>query len=854
MPTQLLIDGHSLLFRAYHALRQQNLQTKDGKPTGAIHGLLSMVIKVITGERPDRVILAYDGSQKTFRHNQYLDYKANRAESPDEFRQQVPVALDIIRHLGIPTVMVEGFEADDVIGTLTMMGKDHAYRTFIVTGDRDLLQLVDDDVTVLLTTRTGISDLDRMDAAKVTEKMGVGPSQVPDFKGLMGDSSDNIPGVRGIGEQSAKDLLRCYGTIEEIIRHLPEMDNKRWVKALSGHEEDARTFRDLATIVRNVPLEWPVVEEPFSFRVDGELIELLDEWELQAIKRRLVKTTNHSVDESSRGIDSSSSSTELAREHWVVRWDQLSQDSPYLTVWLDERERELWAMDHEGRIARYVGGAWPKSPLWTWDSKRLYHFWLKEGTREMVHAEDGKLQSYLLDAENGKYDLNSVASRHNFRTPVTPPECLITIEHLIKQQAVEIEKWGLDRLYRDVELPLSLVLAEMEEAGMYVDRGQLQALGKELDVSILTVQREIYELAEMEFNINSPQQLGDVLFVKLNLPSAKKTKTGGYSTDAETLEKIAPLHPIVEKILFYRQLMKIKGTYVDGVLPLIESDNRVHTTFHQTGTATGRLSSSDPNLQNIPVRLPLGRHVRSVFVPSRGRTFLAADYSQIELRILAHLSGDEHLIEAFWHGEDIHRRTAAEIFNIPMDQVDSTWRNRAKAVNFGIVYGISDFGLARDTGVSQHEAKEYIARYFSRYPRLKEYFDDIIERARREGIVRTVMGRIRPLGDIHSRNRARRQYAERMAMNTAIQGSAADLIKIAMVTVYEACRRERFQSQLVLQVHDELIWDAVDGELGELAEVAERSMTQAMSLKVPLIVEFKKGHTWEDLAPWKRTV
>lgn len=853
MPTQLLIDGHSLLFRAYHALQQQNLRTQDGKPTGTIHGFLSMVIKVIEGEHPDRVVVAYDGPQKTFRHDQYLAYKANRAVSPDEFRQQVPVALDMIRHLGIPTVMVEGFEADDVIATLSRMGKSYNYHTLIVTGDRDLLQLVDDDVLVLLTTRTGISDLDRMDEDKVWEKMGVGPSQVPDFKGLMGDSSDNIPGVRGIGEQSAKELLRRYGNIEEIIRRLPEIENKRWVSALSLHQEDARTFRDLATVVRDVPLKWPTVTEPFSFQLDNGLITLLDEWELKSIKRRLLKVTGHTESQTIAPLESSSLPKKFSSEYQIASWQSLDPDSPYWVVWLDESQ-ELWAMDHQARIAKYVKGEWPRSPLWTWDSKRLYHWWIKEGEQPLPVSEDGKLQSYLLDAENGHYDLTSATSRHNLGIPLSSPECLMAMEHLIKQQALEIDKHGLDRLYRDVELPLSQVLAEMEENGIYVDRRELQALGEELDLSIQGVQQQIYELAGLEFNINSPQQLGDILFVKLNLPTAKRTKTGGYSTDAETLEKISPLHPIVEHILFYRQLMKIKGTYVEGVLPLIGTDGRIHTTFHQTGTATGRLSSSDPNMQNIPVRVPLGRRVRSVFVPGTGRSFLAADYSQIELRILAHLSGDEHMIEAFWNEEDIHRRTAAEIFNIPIDQVDSTWRNRAKAVNFGIVYGISDFGLARDTKVSQQEAKDYIARYFNRYPRLKEYFDSIIEKARIEGLVRTIMGRIRPLRDIHSKNRARRMYAERMAMNTAIQGSAADLIKIAMVSIHDIASRQHLHSRLVLQVHDELIWDAVDEEMDLLAEQAEKAMTQAMDLKVPLVVEFKKGLNWEYMEPWSRTV
>ncbi|AUW93289.1 MAG: DNA polymerase I [Sulfobacillus thermotolerans] len=847
MPTQLLIDGHSLLFRAYHALSAQNLQAADGTPTGAIHGFLAMVLKVIGQEHPDRVIIAYDGPHKTFRHAQYAEYKGTRKEAPDDFRVQVPLALEIASHLGIPTIMVDGYEADDVIGTLSDMGRARHYRTLIVTGDRDLLQLVDDDTTVLLTSRTGISDMDRMDAQKVEEKLGVAPVQVPDLKGLMGDSSDNIPGVKGIGEQSARELIRRYGSVDNLLEHVDTLDNTRWIKALKGHEEDARTSRDLATIIRDVPLQWPDVAEPFTPAPDAHASELLNRLALHAIERRLGQAP--------RSADEVATAAEQTVPHAVTRhqervlWSQLAANPKYLVVHSDDTG--IWVMDPEGHMAPWQNEPWPDVPLWTWDSKALYHKIRALGERCPDFAEDGQLQAYLLDAERGHYDLASVAQSQDIVPPRSTEEVLAVAETLIAKQRQAVAAQGLDDLYRRIEVPLSRVLADMESVGMRVDRQQLALLGQELDGSLVQIQADIYQLAGTEFNINSPQQLGEVLFGKLGLPSTKKTKSGSYATDADTLEKIAPLHPVVEHVLLYRQLMKIKGTYVDGLLPLIGSDERVHTTFHQTGTATGRLSSSDPNLQNIPVRLPLGRRVRSVFVPSPHRILIAADYSQIELRLLAHLSGDEHLIEAFWHGEDIHRRTAAEIFNIPFDEVDSTWRSRAKAVNFGIVYGISDFGLARDTGVSQREAKDYIARYFARYPKLKEYFDRVIESAREEGLVRTIMGRIRPLRDIHSKNRARRQYAERMAMNTAIQGSAADLIKIAMVNLGKRLRQESFQSQLVLQVHDELIWDATEEEKYSLARLAKEYMTSAMQLKVPLEVEFKQGTTWESMTSWE---
>ncbi len=840
MPTQLLIDGHSLLYRAYHALPP--LSTSEGIPTGAIHGFFSMLLKVIDAEQPDRVVVVFDAPVKTFRHDQFADYKATRAESPEDFRQQVTIAQEILQSMSIPVMIVPGYEADDILGTLAHMGKQHQYITKIVTGDRDLLQLVDDQIQVLLTSRIGITEIERMDSRAVREKMGVDPSQVPDLKGLMGDASDNIPGVAGIGQKSALALLDQFHDIDTIFRNLGEITNTRWQKALAGHETEARQSKELATIVVDAPIGWPEVEEPFRLPVTDALLLLLDRYQLAGIRRRIGE---------SEPQRSAAAEVRLLVDPAIP--GTMPLDTNDWVLWMNQ-QGEIWAMDptthHYGQVS------WDQMPpqlrIFTWSSKNILRHALETGAILPAVLEDGKIQAYLLNSERSSYELSDIAPRYGFTVSDRPEIVLPVIEAIIEKQREELAEKNLTPLYRDIELPLAVILARMEATGVNVDADRLRELGRQLEEAVSNLQAEIYQLAGTVFNINSPAQLGDILFNKLNLPAMKKTKTG-YSTDAETLESLAPLHPLVEKVLLYRQHMKIQGTYVEGMLPLIAPDGRIHTTFHQTVAATGRLSSSDPNLQNIPVRLPLGRQVRAVFIPSLARELLAADYSQIELRMLAHLSGDKNLIEAFLEGEDIHRRTAAEIFGLPIEAVDSVWRNRAKAVNFGIVYGISDFGLARDTGVSRNEAKEYIAKYFSRYPGLKQYFDGIIEEARKTGQVSTIMGRIRPLPDIQSKNRARRQYAERMAMNTAIQGSAADLIKIAMIRIQQALDDQQLESRMVLQVHDELIWDAMPHEIDTLTQIAENHMIHALNLQVPLVVEFKVGKNWELMTKLDRT-
>jgi DNA polymerase-1 len=841
MPTQLLIDGHSLLFRAYHAL--PSLTTHSGIPTGAIHGFATMLFKVVEAESPQRLVVVFDAPEATFRHEQYTAYKAQREKTPDDLRAQLPYLRDLLERLGVPVLSVSGYEADDALGTLARMGSERGFESLIVTGDRDLLQLVDACVTVLLTARTGISDLDRMDRQAVKAKMGVWPEQVPDLKGLMGDSSDNIPGIAGIGQKSALALIEMYESLENIYRHVDDIANPRWHRALLGHSELALQYRDLATIVTTVPLQWPTVDEPFRWRIDDSLTALLNELELTAIKKRLRIAENYSAQ---GRVDKKIASPRIVDETEFA-WQTLDLVGAY-------RENDVvWVFDpvREVVVKRPVTAPFPTSVrLVVWGAKDFYRAHYRANNSVPLCVGDVKLAAYLLDSERRDYSLGALLQHYHFGdVQAGTGEAAAAVVTLFHQQQRELQEQKLRSLYEDVEMPLARVLGRMEAVGVRVDRQRLEDLGSEVAASIESTERVIYELAGEAFNINSQRQLGDILFTRLGLPTIKKTKTG-YSTDAETLESLMPLHPIIEHILLWRQLIKIRGTYVDGLLPLIQSDGRLHTTFHQTVAATGRLSSSDPNLQNIPVRLPLGRRVRGVFVPSPGCTFLAADYSQIELRVLAHLAQDTNLIQAFVDGEDIHRRTASEIFNIPLDQVDSTWRSRAKAVNFGIIYGISDFGLARDTGVTRNEAREYIDRYYQRYSKLKAYFDGVVAQARQTGYVSTILGRRRPLPDINAKNRVRRQYAERMAMNTVIQGSAADLIKVAMVNLDAVMTAQNMRSQMILQVHDELIWDAQPAELKELARLARDLMTTAIPLTVPLVVEFKQGENWEAVNAW----
>lgn len=838
MPRALLVDGHSLLFRAYHALPP--LARADGTPTGAVYGFAQMLLKVIEDTHPQAVVVAFDASAPTFRHQAFEQYKANRQEAPDDFYVQTPLAKELLDKLGIVHREWPGYEADDILGSLAVSGREAGWEILILTGDRDLLQLVRPGVTVLLTSRGGLTQLEEVDAEGVVRKMGVRADQVPDLKGLMGDASDNIPGVPGIGEKSAVTLLTRFGSIETIFAHLDEIPEGRYKKALTGHEGDAFTSRDLATIRTDLEVE-PLTgdEAPFAISRTEALSAFLTAMGFDSLRRRLFDTApvDQGLGKSSPAGTSSDGPSAGAED--VEEW-QAWPEAPVLGIQKIADGYLLGTAD--GRVGQYRG------PVAGDKSQRLVGFKIKSFVDEVpepdrARLDDGELAAYLLDAGRSHYSVRDLVQRvgGEARDDVAAlAAAWPAVRELLAAQ-------GLWDLYSRVELPLLYVLRRMEVHGIRVDGEALDVLAGELEVAIATLEREIHQLAEFSFNINSTGQLGEVLFGKLGLPSGRRTKTG-YSTDAEVLESLRPLHPIVDAVLTYRQLTKLKGTYVDGLRPLLVK-GRLHTHFNQTVAATGRLSSSDPNLQNIPVRLPLGRRIRRVFLPDEGRSLFSADYSQIELRVLAHFSDDPVLKDAFADGQDIHRRTASEIFQIPLDAVSDELRSHAKAINFGIIYGISDYGLANNTGVSRQDAAEYIRQYFRHYPRIKEFLDGAIEQGRRDGFVTTILGRRRYLPDIQSRNYARRQYAERMAMNTVLQGTAADLIKVAMVRLDEAFSEQGLQSSLVLQVHDELIWDMVPTEEEVVMELARKLMTTAIPLSVPLVIDFKRGANWESMEP-----
>lgn len=876
----VLIDGNSILYRAFFALPP--LSAQDGTPTNAVYGFTTMILRLLSDEKPTHLAVAFDKSKTTFRHADYAAYKGTRQETPDELVQQFPLARRTLEALAIPMIEVDQYEADDVIGTLARRAAEAGFDVRVVSGDKDLLQLVDDRIHVLL-TRKGITEMEHFDVQAVARRYpGLKPLQVIDLKGLMGDPSDNIPGVPGVGEKTALKLLSSFETVEGVYEHLDEVAGQKLREKLELHREDAFLSKRLATIACDVPIDVDLD----ALRYEGPDPARAIAWFRELDFRSLVDKISEEMSHDSTAVAGKNDAVPSAGDWADFQYDVIEDASTWQRTVSSLAEPvgvmlDLADPDYHRAEIRGMAVATPKQAFYVRFGERLelsdVRPWLVSDRTKVVfdlksmafaldaHGigltpecawHDVKLAAYLLHPQDGDVELADVFARERgqelprFAEDEREKWLAYTASQLpplFEALAYTIRMQDMERLYQEVELPLAFVLAKMEITGFYVNREKLVAFGKELGERLDRITQEIYSLAGTSFNLNSPKQLGEILFDKLGLPAMKKTKTG-YSTSADVLEKLAPMHEIVQKILDYRLLAKLQSTYVEGLLKVIRKETgRVHTRFHQTLTATGRLSSSEPNLQNIPIRLEEGRRLRQVFEPTyKDWVIFAADYSQIELRILAHLSGDEALIDAFRRDMDIHTRTAADVFEVSPEEVTSLMRRQAKAVNFGIVYGISDFGLAQNLNIPQKDAKRFIEGYFEKFPGVKRYMDEIVKQARERGFVTTLMNRRRYLPDIHSRNYQLRSFGERTAMNTPIQGSAADLIKLAMVRIDRAMREAQMDARMLLQVHDELIFECPKDELAALEVLVRDNMENAMTLSVPLKVDTAYGPTWYD--------
>ncbi len=867
-----VLDGSSLFFRAFYAL--QLPPNARGIHTNAVHGFAMMLVKLMRELAPTNIVIAFDKSRTTFRTALYPAYKGTRDKTPEELLSQIPLLKELSAALGIPFLELDGYEADDIIGTLATQATAEGIPSVVVTGDRDALQLIRTGLTVML-TKKGISETRAYDAATFEEEYGFPPIRLIDMKGLMGDSSDNIPGVPGVGPKTATKLLVEYGTIENVLDHAAEVSGKKLSASLVEYRDQALLSKQLATIECSVP-ELRYRAEDFRMQPNRAALEAFcREYELRTVWRTL-----------SEYLGAAAPTAAVEQSLFAAEEDEpaMSLEAAELTaadldVLRAAKEISIGAV-FEGaapfvRIAllalvcgerRYilrpdvpcfdeVRNIMAERSLVLWNAKRYAQAGVSIGT----NIFDLELADYLLHPEESRRSIERTAFAHLAEAAEVPAD--LTDEQRTVREALlaarlsaplrtALAAAGLLRLCQDVELPLVPVLAAMERTGIYVNRAALERELAAANVRIDTLVREIHTLAGAEFNISSPKQLGEILFERLGLTTGgkvKKTKTG-YSTNAETLEELRDQHPIVDKVLTYRMWTKLRSTYLEGIGGLIRpATGRVHTSFNQTVTATGRLSSSDPNLQNIPVRTEEGRAVRALFEPGEGYdALLSADYSQIELRILAHMSGDATLIDAFRSGQDVHARTAAEVFGVPLDAVTGEQRRRAKAVNFGIVYGLSDFGLARDLGIGRKEAAGYIERYFERYHGVRAFLDKIVADAHANGYVTTLYGRRRDLPALNSRNFMQRSFAERMAMNTPIQGTAADLIKIAMIRAYDALCAANVQSRILLQVHDELVLEVAEAEVEAVTEILRTAMSGAAELLVPLAVDVHIGKNWAE--------
>ena len=833
----MILDGNSIINRAFYGIRP--LSTRDGLFTNAIFGFLNILYKLEQEDRPDALCVAFDLHGPTFRHLQYEGYKATRHGMPEELAMQMPVMKQVLGAMRIPIYECQGWEADDVIGTVSRICLEQEWSCTIITGDRDSLQLVNDRVSVKLVTSKGGQTLTTLYTPdKFREDYGFEPLKLIDLKALMGDSSDNIPGVAGIGPKTATDLLLKFGSLDGIYENLDDPQIKAGVrKKLESGKESAYFSYDLATIR---------CEAPIAFKPEDALRQPIDK---PALRELFVKLEFVKLMDRYGLLEAEPVSVQLAEEVTVTQ--QLpSVHTPCAMVFSADGAQAAAAWD--GGVC--VVETESLRPLWESAAPKICADWktlrgriLDWGWQCGNVTFDVSLAAYVLNPSQSDYAVEKLSASYLDRAlPAGDLAAQAAAVWQLKPVLWEkIKEQGMDRLYEEIELPLCPVLSDMERAGITVDRMALMAFGTMLTERIAQAQQTVYDLAGEAFNINSTKKLGEILFEKLQLPVVKKTKTG-YSTNADVLEKLRPLHPIIDAILEYRTLTKLSSTYAEGLLKVIAEDGRIHTTFQNMVTATGRLSSTDPNLQNIPVRKEIGSEIRRMFVADEGCVLVDADYSQIELRVLAHIADDAHMQAAFRSGEDIHAVTASQVFRVPLDQVTPEMRRSAKAVNFGIVYGISAWSLSQDIGVTPEEARAYMNAYLDNYSGVRSYMKEIVEQAREQGYVSTLYGRRRYLPELRSSNFNLRSFGERVAMNTPIQGTAADIIKLAMIRVDRALKQQKLAARLLLQVHDELIVECPAAEAGAVKEILKREMEQVAALKVPLLVEAKQGASWYD--------
>lgn len=836
----MILDGNSVINRAYYGVRL--LTTREGLYTNAIFGFLNILQKMEVEEKPDALCVAFDLHGPTFRHLQYDGYKATRHKMPEELAQQMPILKDVLCAMNIPIFACEGWEADDVIGTVGKRCAECGWDCVIVTGDRDSLQLVDDHVTVkLVITKGGQTIATRYDPAMFRQEYGFEPPIMVDLKSLMGDSSDNIPGVAGVGPKTATELLLKFGTMEGVYQNLEDpFIRPKLREKLEAGRKNAKLSYDLATIRCNAPIEF-VPEDCLKREVDKKALYDL------FVKLEFVKLIDRYGLRSAGWEPSPVKTMQMLRhcdclpEPGATCAVMVGADGTVAVAW-EDGVCSVAPLERTEALKKLLGVGTPKI---CHDLKTTLHVLNDAGIVGADFIFDTALAAYDLNPSQTDFGISKLATTFLGRSAESIEDQACAVWQLYPVLLRQMQEQGMEELYREIELPLCGVLYRMEQEGVSIDQDALSAFGRTLSGQISLEEQQIYEYAGGVFNINSPKQLGEVLFERLNLPPAKKTKTG-YSTNAEVLEKLTNQHPIIPLILDYRMLTKLKSTYADGLLKVIDSDGRIRTTFQNMVTATGRLSSTEPNLQNIPVRTELGSEIRKMFVPRDGWVFVDADYSQIELRVLAHIADDALMQESFRSGMDIHTATASQVFGVAPEDVTPLQRRNAKAVNFGIVYGISEFSLAEDIGVSRWEAKNYIESYLDRYSGVRAYMGQIVDTARTQGYVSTIYGRRRYIPEIKSSNYNVRQGAERIALNTPIQGTAADLIKLAMVRVDKALQEARLRAKLILQVHDELIVECPPDEVELVKQILTQQMQNVASLTVPLIAEAKSGKTWYD--------